>query len=296
MASVVTGFLPVANEEQQARQAAFAAQKQEDLAKIEQLQKDLGEKLTPEQAEKVRESLKKLAENLKEAEDAAETKTALQTAQEELKKAAISAEKDLKALGEALAGSHAPEQFGESQTAENAEALAAAQNQNDAMKNAVDDANAQLSAMSAQNQGQGSDQGEGPGQADGQESVEGQGKGQGAGQGQGQGAGEGEGQGTGGQGGGGSGSGRGTGHIEDEMIYSRLTEGLSDTDVAVGGTQNEGGETMQSEREGFGGRGQSVPYQEVYQTYKSEALQTLEDYDIPQGMRSLIRDYFSTLD
>lgn len=160
-----------------------------------------------------------------------------------------------------------------------------------ALQGVVNSVNTKLSSMGQSDQqnqnGQQSQDGEhrqGEGQERGQSQDQQQGQGEGQGEGQGQGQGEGQGQ------------GRGEGHIEDEMIYLRDAQGHLDFEANIQGTQNSGGEIQQNAQKGFGDRGESVPYKDVYQEYKSEALKNLDDYDIPQGMQELIKQYFSALD
>lgn len=124
---------------------------------------------------------------------------------------------------------------------------------------------------------------------------------QGDGQGQGQGEGEQSGSGQGGQGQGGgqgmnSGQGRGSGHQETEKVYTRKAESMAGYQTQLQGQQNEQGQTNITREQTIGERGQSLPYQQVYQSYRNDALKDIENSDVPYGMRELVSEYFSTLE
>lgn len=46
----------------------------------------------------------------------------------------------------------------------------------------------------------------------------------------------------------------------------------------------------------IGTNGGYIPYKNVYEQYKNEALSTLEDSEIPFGLQEIVKDYFSSLD
>ena len=46
----------------------------------------------------------------------------------------------------------------------------------------------------------------------------------------------------------------------------------------------------------IGSKGESIPYQEVFQEYKKEAISFLEDDNIPYGIKNLIEEYFTSLE
>ena len=124
---------------------------------------------------------------------------------------------------------------------------------------------------------------------------------QGDGQGQGQGEGEQSGSGQGGQGQGSgqgmnSGQGRGRGHQETEKIYTRKAENMAGYQTQLQGQQNEQGQTNITREQTIGERGQSLPYEQVYQSYRNNALKDIENSDVPYGMRELVSEYFSTLE
>ena len=80
------------------------------------------------------------------------------------------------------------------------------------------------------------------------------------------------------------------------MIYAREAQGYADYDARIQGVQNAGGSTERKEQIGFGAAGESVPYAEVYQSYRDDAMRALETDDIPHGMQELIKEYFSSLE
>lgn len=124
-------------------------------------------------------------------------------------------------------------------------------------------------------------------------------QGDGTGQGQGEGEQSGSGQGGVGQGSGegmNSGQGRGRGHKETEKIYTRKAENMSGYTTQIQGQQNEQGQTNITREQTIGERGQSIPYEQVYQSYRNNALRDIENSDVPYGMRELVSEYFSTLE
>lgn len=157
--------------------------------------------------------------------------------------------------------------------------------QNEALKNAIDQTNQALAQASQSLQQT---------QSNNQENQSGAGNGNGEGQGQEKGNGNGSGEGQGQEKG--NGNGRGTGHVETENIYTRQAEEKAGYDTQIKGTQNEGGQTMQSKQKTFGAAGESMPYESVYQEYKNQALKDIENENVPYGMRQLVAEYFSTLE
>lgn len=162
----------------------------------------------------------------------------------------------------------------------------------EAMNQSLAESNQNLSSQKNQNnsqQGQGEKEGQGQGEGQGEGQGQGQAQGQGEGQGQAQGQGQSQGQGQGG-------SGRGKGHVENENIYSRKAEGLQDYEAKIQGMQNESGTMEEQEQKGIGNTGGTVPYDQVISAYRPEELKALEDYEIPHGMKELVKEYFSTLE
>ena len=123
--------------------------------------------------------------------------------------------------------------------------------------------------------------------------------GEGQGQGQGEGEQSGMGQGGNGQGGGqgsNTGQGRGSGHQQTEKVYTRKAENMAGYATQLQGQQNEQGQTNITREQTIGEIGQSVPYEQVYDSYRNNALRDIENSDVPYGMRELVSEYFSTLE
>ena len=167
---------------------------------------------------------------------------------------------------------------------------------NASLRAALQKMNGQLAAGQNQGNGQGNGQGQGQGNGQGQGQGNGQGQGQGNGQGQGQGNGQGQGQGNGQGAGQSSGQGRGFGHQETERVFTRNAEGKAGFDAKVEGQENESGQTSMTEHRTMGEAGESLPYERVYQTYRNEAMKTLEEENVPYGMREMVAEYFSALE
>ncbi len=51
-----------------------------------------------------------------------------------------------------------------------------------------------------------------------------------------------------------------------------------------------------TEHRTMGEAGESLPYERVYQTYRNEAMKTLEEENVPYGMREMVAEYFSALE
>lgn len=224
------------------------------------------EKLEAAMAEMSEEELAELMEQLKEL--------AGEMSDEELAKA-------LEALASAIqSGAGLSPALGSLSSAAHAAA-----SQNASLRQALQAMNRSL-GKNAQAQAQAQGQGEGEGQGEGQ--GEGEGEGQGEGQGQGQGAGQGAGA--------GSGQGRGTGHVEGENIFTRNAEGLEGYETQVSGAEGEGGQLSQTQERIYGEDGTVLPYTQVYQSYKNDAMKHLDEQALPYGMKELVSEYFSTLE
>ncbi|MBM6829449.1 hypothetical protein H9X85_07365 [Anaerotignum lactatifermentans] len=123
------------------------------------------------------------------------------------------------------------------------------------------------------------------------QAVEADGQGQGSG-----GQGQGEGSGNGGYGQGSGGQGRGFGQGNAEEIYSRTAAGMEGENVQLSGEDTENGSTVISQHRTMGQAGESMPYDQVYLQYQQEAMSSLENSQVPYGMRTLVSDYFSGLE
>ncbi len=102
--------------------------------------------------------------------------------------------------------------------------------------------------------------------------------------------------GSGGTGTGNGGQGRGFGHTEPEKIYTRSAADKDGYDAQLTGTDSEEGQTTITEHRTMGQAGTSVPYDTVYGQYRNEAMETLENSNVPYGMREMVSDYFATLE
>ena len=132
------------------------------------------------------------------------------------------------------------------------------------------------------------------------------GSGQGSGQGQGNGEGNGQGQGQGGQGGSGGQGGTGWNTGSKEGIYNPqnyedageeiFIEGeLGEDDNLVGKkTEGSDGQIIKSE-DAIGRRGNSVDYNSVLGSYTSEAMSSIEEAQVPEGMKGVVKSYFELL-
>ncbi len=372
--AVVVGFIPSPVAKELTQQKLVKNKVEEEVVKIEKVQKKINEDITAKDAKELDAKVKELTKDLKKAKTEAEAIKQIQKAQSELKKLANNTvSKDLKKLGEKLTQNEKTKALGESlqkgdveqiekelkelndflenaseeelkeladflkeaakeiaenmdlaenisefssqlasgslgdkasksfQTASNKISQIASQNSE--FRDAIEQYNKAFSESSKSLQGkssQSSQKGQTAPKGEGQgEESEGEGEGEGSGSGSGSGNGNGGGQGSNGNGGnasGSPGSGRGTGHIANENIYSRKAQNYGDYETQVKGTQNEGGSLDEQEQKGIGSVGEVVSYDKVIGEYKDEALKSLEDYEIPGGMKSLVREYFSTLE
>lgn len=91
-------------------------------------------------------------------------------------------------------------------------------------------------------------------------------------------------------------SGRGTGSIENKDGTINNSKNLETEKVYIKGELNESGKIEKIEQKGDGDVGQIIRYDRVYNEYKQEALKSLNDESIPDGMKNLVEDYFSSLE
>lgn len=110
------------------------------------------------------------------------------------------------------------------------------------------------------------------------------------------GMGQGENGGNGGTGQGTGGPGRGFGAGNAEEIYSRTAAGMEGQEVQLTGQDTEDGSTVISQHRTMGEAGESLPYDQVVVQYRQEAMASLENSQVPYGMRTLVSDYFSGLE
>lgn len=141
----------------------------------------------------------------------------------------------------------------------------------------------------AQGQGQPA-QGQGSGQSQQGQPGQGQGQGQGQRQSQGQGQGNNQGQGDG------YGSGAGGTQPYDPVYAPTLPGGAPGQQQSIPG-QGGGDSPPTGTTQGQGANTPSgVPYDQVYQQYRDQALQGIDDPNIPPELREYIRQYFSNID
>ena len=81
-----------------------------------------------------------------------------------------------------------------------------------------------------------------------------------------------------------------------EQIYVPQRLGGDSEISQVTGTVGESGETQIIQTDAPMLKGNTLPYNEVLGEYKEKGMTSLKDAPIPQGMKDIVRDYFSTLD
>lgn len=91
-------------------------------------------------------------------------------------------------------------------------------------------------------------------------------------------------------------SGRGMGSIENKDGTMNNSKNLETEKIYIKGELNESGKIEKIEQKGDGDVGQIIRYDRVYNEYKQEALKSLNDESIPDGMKNLVEDYFSSLE
>lgn len=263
--------------------------------------KSLGEALENGNTEEIREEMEALNELLQNAspEDLKEIAEAFNEAAENLSKDNALRE-NVKNLSNALnSGSISDLNDAWSEYGEIMNQLS---QDNPEFKKAVDKFNQTVSGSQSQNEnkenngGQESNSGEGENSGEnGQNSQSGQ-NGQNGQNGNSQSGQNGNGQGQSQGQGNSSGQGSGKGHKENEEIYSRGFQDKAHTDINIEGTVGESGQYEEQTQQTIGEKGEMLPYDQVYGNYKEEALNTLEDYDIPYGMKEIVKDYFTSLE
>ncbi len=84
---------------------------------------------------------------------------------------------------------------------------------------------------------------------------------------------------------------------EYQRIYVPERLGGEGNETALSGQKLESGSSTFSEADGAPvQKGAMLPWQEVISGYREEAVQAMEQQEIPPGMRTLVRDYFSSLE
>ena len=284
----------------------------DDLKKVSEtfmkneLTKEIGKMLKEKNQEKLSEELKKVSEKLKDVsqEELSELAKNLNELSKELSNnpelaESIASLASKLAEGDAGASSEALSEMSGSisELMENAEFA-------EALNNVAQALNSQT-------------QGENNGNSQEQGSGEGNGEGNGTGKGQGQGNGSG-GQGTGTGGGAGSGSDKGneespegsnSGGLSnkdgnngenvndyDKIFSPTSMDSQGETSILTGQKNDDGNSQQIITEKGVGIKGNSVPYNQVMGQYKNKAYENMENSYIPDSMKNLVKDYFSSLE
>lgn len=293
------------------------------LAKSD-LTKNLADTLKSGNEKDLKEQLKKAAENMKKASEAEKKELAekLEALAKEVKNN-DELKKSLEALGKKINQGELGDMQQELNNLDDSmEALMQNQNMNKAI-NSLQQAfkgNPSNSAASAAAQNDDEDPGtiSSPSKSQGGQSAQG---GQGAGQGSGSGSGSGAGSGNG-SGGGGSGAGNGTGMSdgrptamggknnngkkngtsekkegEYEKIFTPKNLGGQSEKSNITGKKNDSGSTQKmNTSKSMTERGELLPYNQVVGEYKDKAFENMNNTDIPEGMRDVVKNYFSSLE
>ena len=82
--------------------------------------------------------------------------------------------------------------------------------------------------------------------------------------------------------------------MENADIYTSKASNFGDYDAELDSNGEATGDTLRNRQDG--GRGEMVPYRDVFNEYKNEALNSIESEDIPYGVKDIVRDYFSSLE
>lgn len=88
---------------------------------------------------------------------------------------------------------------------------------------------------------------------------------------------------------------RGSGTIPNANVYTSNAQQYGDYDAELNGNGNDGtGDKIKTGTSGE--KGEIVPYTDVYNEYKNEAMKNIEQDEIPYGVKDIVRDYFSSLE
>ena len=88
----------------------------------------------------------------------------------------------------------------------------------------------------------------------------------------------------------------GKGSIPNANIYTSSAKGYADYDAELNqnGNGEKNGETVKNKVDGE--YGEVLPYTDVYDVYKQEAMNGIDREDIPYGVKDIVKDYFSSLE
>ncbi len=92
------------------------------------------------------------------------------------------------------------------------------------------------------------------------------------------------------------GTGVGKGSIPNANIYTSQAKQYKDYDAELDENSN-GEKTGDLKNTKVNGeKGEIVPYQEVFNQYKEEAMNNIDKEEIPYGLKDIVRDYFTSLE
>lgn len=139
--------------------------------------------------------------------------------------------------------------------------------------------------------------GEGWKSSNGSGAANGNGNGQGNGSGSGDGNGNGKGNGKGSGKGSGSGAsiGKGQNREKEKIFTGDRLGGSSDKSKLKGKVNKNGKGEVGKDDKPSTDVGDMVPYDEVVGEYEDKAMESINNYNIPEGMRDLVKNYFSSL-
>lgn len=82
-----------------------------------------------------------------------------------------------------------------------------------------------------------------------------------------------------------------------EKIFTSKTLGGTGKRTDLNGQENKGGSSeITSGESSQTNKGNSVPYNQVFGEYKDEAFESMNTSNIPEGMKEIVKDYFSSLE
>lgn len=319
--TIIASIMPTQNREIAKQQEKIKREisKQAEQIKKEQKKVASNRELTLEEVKELNSQLKELEKNLRKSKDESEAIKALARTQhklDEIKEKTLN--KDLTQLGEKLA------QLAQNPAMQQAlQQLASALQQSRANISGTTGGQLQnptlVSRLSQSSQNGSSGNQTGSGNRQQGSNSNGQGNGSQPGSGSGNGSGQGNNGNGNGTGGGGAGSGTGNGSdssgrnnsgsnsqgkapgekkVRDyEQIFASKRLGGDGEVSNVNGTHSDSGTVEQVQVDNVPTlRGESLPYNEVYEQYKYEAMNSMQRSSIPAGMKTLIEEYFSSLE
>ncbi len=92
------------------------------------------------------------------------------------------------------------------------------------------------------------------------------------------------------------GSGRGFNHIDNEMIYNRPLADRAGTEYQDSPGLGDGGSISTGDAKALGTAGELLPVGDVVGSYSDMALKELDEYEVPHGMKDIVKSYFSSFE